>query len=165
MAQCRLNPRRSTPPARVWACRPAHWCEAMCCCCAPSLHARTQADALRARRISVRNQVTVIPLEPAAARDSADALAKALYQHLFEWLVMTMNQKLSSDLSRSRRYIGILDIFGFENFKANSFEQLCINYANEKLQQQFNHVKRWKGGGSFSSLHIHFFISFFVGFV
>jgi myosin X len=96
--------------------------------------------ALVVRTITVRGQTTRIPLSPHEARDGADALAKALYDRLFKWLVKTMNEKLSADLSRSNSYIGILDIFGFENFKVNSFEQLNINYANEKLQQQFNHA-------------------------
>jgi hypothetical protein len=96
--------------------------------------------ALVVRTITVRGQTTRIPLSPQEARDGADALAKALYDRLFKWLVKTMNDKLSQDLARSNSYIGILDIFGFENFKVNSFEQLNINYANEKLQQQFNHA-------------------------
>jgi hypothetical protein len=96
--------------------------------------------ALIVRTITVRGQTTHIPLSPQEARDGADALAKALYDRLFRWLVKTMNEKLSADLARSNSYIGILDIFGFENFKVNSFEQLNINYANEKLQQQFNHA-------------------------
>ncbi len=96
--------------------------------------------ALLVRTITVRGQTTRIPLLPQEARDAADAVAKSLYDRLFKWLVKTMNEKLSQNLVQSKSYIGILDIFGFENFKINSFEQILINYANEKLQQQFNHA-------------------------
>jgi myosin heavy subunit len=104
------------------------------------VNAEQLSAALLVRTITVRGQTTRIPLSPQEARDGADALAKALYDRLFKWLVKTMNEKLSANLARSQNYIGILDIFGFENFKVNSLEQTMINYANEKLQQQFNHA-------------------------
>ena len=77
--------------------------------------------------------------------DSRDALAKAVYVAIFEWIVGALNvfQAKSIDRSRGRttadeeRFIGLLDIFGFENFRHNSFEQLCINFTNEKLQATF----------------------------
>lgn len=68
-----------------------------------------------------------------------EALSKALYERLFLWVVRRINQSLDKNNRDSRSFIGILDIAGFEIFKMNSFEQLCINYTNEKLQQLFNH--------------------------
>ena len=78
-----------------------------------------------------------MPLTLEQARDSRDALGKSIYGRLFSWLVERCNEKLVDD-DATAAFIGILDIFGFESFKVNSFEQLCINYANERLQQQFN---------------------------
>mmetsp|Transcript_20749 Transcript_20749/g.29827 ORF Transcript_20749/g.29827 Transcript_20749/m.29827 type:complete len:1346 (+) Transcript_20749:114-4151(+) len=72
-----------------------------------------------------------------AARDS---FAKTLYDLLFKWIIFAVNQSLYSDCaSEVASFIGVLDIFGFEFFETNSFEQLCINYANEKLQDHFNY--------------------------
>ena len=71
-----------------------------------------------------------------------DALAKAIYAKLFDWIVVQINRSLKpSSKSKSHKFIGVLDIYGFETFEINSFEQFCINYANEKLQQQFNSVR------------------------
>lgn len=78
-----------------------------------------------------------MPLNREQADDSRDALAKAVYGKLFGWLVERCNGTLSDERAACS-FIGILDIFGFEHFAVNSFEQLCINYANERLQQQFN---------------------------
>ncbi|XP_073025671.1 myosin-2-like [Primulina eburnea] len=72
------------------------------------------------------------------AIDSRDALAKFIYAGLFDWLVEVINISLVSGKQHTGRSIGILDIYGFESFKKNSFEQFCINYANERLQQHFN---------------------------
>lgn len=77
-----------------------------------------------------------IPLSAQAAKDNTDALAKSLYSGLFDWLVTRINQNIDGS-SKCKKSIGVLDIFGFECFKKNSFEQLCINWTNEKLQQQF----------------------------
>jgi hypothetical protein len=72
----------------------------------------------------------------AAAVDCRDALCKALYDKLFEWLVAKCNALCDS--GETAGWIGLLDIFGFEDFKVNSFEQLCINLANETLQGHYN---------------------------
>ena len=66
------------------------------------------------------------------------ALCKAVFERLFNWLVTVVNRALSTDAQRNF-FIGILDIAGFEIFDFNTFEQLCINYTNERLQQFFNH--------------------------
>ena len=73
------------------------------------------------------------------AADVRDALAKALYSKMFQWIVSRLNSTLQPDMSDEYLNIGILDIFGFENFDENSFEQFCINLANEQLQCYFNH--------------------------
>ncbi|EXJ86481.1 hypothetical protein A1O3_03432 [Capronia epimyces CBS 606.96] len=69
-----------------------------------------------------------------------DSVAKFIYSSLFDWLVETINHGLATQdvLQRVDTFIGVLDIYGFEHFAKNSFEQFCINYANEKLQQEFN---------------------------
>jgi myosin heavy subunit len=71
---------------------------------------------------------------------AVDALSKAMYERLFKWLVMRINRSLDCHRRQALSFIGILDIAGFEIFPWNSFEQLCINYTNEKLQQLFNHT-------------------------
>jgi myosin heavy subunit len=72
------------------------------------------------------------------ATDMRDGIAKFIYANLFDWLVEQINIALEVGKSRTGRSISILDIYGFESFKNNSFEQFCINYANERLQQHFN---------------------------
>ncbi|KAG7269945.1 hypothetical protein CRUP_005562 [Coryphaenoides rupestris] len=69
-----------------------------------------------------------------------EALAKATYERLFRWLVHRINRALDRTKRQGASFIGILDIAGFEIFQLNSFEQLCINYTNERLQQLFNHT-------------------------
>lgn len=106
----------------------------------PQVEEETLLRALTSRAIETVGETIVKRLDAAAAIASRDALAKNLYARLFDWLVAAINRKISALGSgqRSKRSIGILDIYGFESFKENSFEQLCINLANERLQQQFN---------------------------
>ncbi|CAK4639010.1 unnamed protein product [Aphanomyces euteiches] len=92
--------------------------------------------ALCSRTMRARNDVYSVPLKKELAMDCVDALSKAIYSRVFDWLVGLINTSLSDD-NRMSYHIGVLDIFGFEHFKHNSFEQFCINYANEKLQQKF----------------------------
>ena len=90
---------------------------------------------VRVRGRTSTYEVALTERQAAVARDS---LAKSLYERVFGWLVGRTNEKLAARLPPSS-FIGILDIFGFEIFERNSFEQLCINFANEKLQALFNH--------------------------
>uniref|UniRef100_A0A672UDJ2 Unconventional myosin-Vb n=1 Tax=Strigops habroptila TaxID=2489341 RepID=A0A672UDJ2_STRHB len=69
--------------------------------------------------------------------NARNALAKHIYARLFSWIVQHINKALHTTI-KQHSFIGVLDIYGFETFEVNSFEQFCINYANEKLQQQFN---------------------------
>jgi myosin protein heavy chain len=69
-----------------------------------------------------------------------EAISKATYERLFKWIVTRINRSLDRTKRQGASFIGILDIAGFEIFEMNSFEQLCINYTNEKLQQLFNHT-------------------------
>ncbi|CAK9869416.1 unnamed protein product [Sphagnum jensenii] len=94
--------------------------------------------ALSTRKIRAGGDDILQRLTYEQAIDSRDALAKAIYASLFDWLVDRINKSLEVGKRRSGRTISILDIYGFESFKRNSFEQLCINYANERLQQHFN---------------------------
>jgi len=88
-------------------------------------------------RIKAGNEYVTTHLNPEKASYSREALSKALYHRLFLWIVQKINQQLAVENAAS--FIGVLGISGFEIFKVNSFEQLCINYTNEKLQQFFNH--------------------------
>ncbi|KAM7008903.1 myosin-9-like [Tautogolabrus adspersus] len=74
------------------------------------------------------------------AEFAVEALAKASYERMFRWLVMRINKALDKTKRQGASFVGILDIAGFEIFELNSFEQMCINYTNEKLQQLFNHT-------------------------
>jgi len=93
-------------------------------------------DGLCKPRIKAGNEYVKTHLTPEKAAHSRDALSKALYGRLFLWIVRRSNKVLAQEKCSS--FIGVLDISGFEIFKLNSFEQLCINYTNEKLQQFFN---------------------------
>merc|ERR1719410_1225693 len=89
------------------------------------------------KKVVARNDSYVTPLKPTEAQHSRDALAKCIYSNLFDWIVFQINKALKTS-KKVHKFIGVLDIYGFETFEINSFEQFCINYANEKLQQQFN---------------------------
>ncbi|RZF45163.1 hypothetical protein LSTR_LSTR007126 [Laodelphax striatellus] len=94
--------------------------------------------ALTERVIAVKGEVMQKTHTLMQAEYGRDALAKAIYDRMFTWIVSKINDIIDVRDSRSRRtVIGVLDIYGFEVFDANSFEQLCINYCNEKLQQLF----------------------------
>ncbi|KAJ7322235.1 hypothetical protein JRQ81_018522 [Phrynocephalus forsythii] len=106
-------------------------------------------EALTSHCVVTRGETIIRPNTMEKATDVRDATAKALYGRLFSWIVNRINTLLKPDkfLSGSDEglNIGILDIFGFENFKKNSFEQLCINIANEQIQFYFNqHVFAWE---------------------
>jgi myosin-1 len=85
---------------------------------------------------NITGSVYDVPLNVTQATAVRDALCKAIYENLFEWIVARVNVSLKNR-SASQYVLGVLDIYGFEIFEENSFEQLCINYVNEKLQQIF----------------------------
>lgn len=93
------------------------------------------------KQIITRGEKIVSSLSPAQATAVRDAVAKYIYSSLFDWLVAQMNKSLAltPDTEGLRKnMIGVLDIYGFEHFQTNSYEQFCINYANERLQHEFN---------------------------
>ncbi|XP_077082574.1 unconventional myosin-Va [Siphateles boraxobius] len=90
------------------------------------------------RRLAVGGEMLVKPMTGQQANEARDALAKHVYEQLFTWTVQRLNSSLRAHREQPKSFIGVLDIYGFETFDRNSFEQFCINYANEKLQQQFN---------------------------
>ncbi|XP_033097030.1 unconventional myosin-IXa-like [Anneissia japonica] len=109
----------------------------------------TLVSALTKRKSSARGDQFVVQYKMSEAIATRDALAKGLYSALFDWIVLQVNHALlarneKGDHQRLRKQqfngnsIGVLDIFGFEDFYRNSFEQFCINYANEHLQYYFN---------------------------
>ncbi|KAM0836949.1 hypothetical protein ACQ4PT_061982 [Festuca glaucescens] len=94
-------------------------------------------SSLCSRSIHTNEGIIIKALDCAAAVANRDTLAKTVYARLFDWLVENINKSIGQDVD-SKAQIGVLDIYGFESFKHNSFEQFCINFANEKLQQHFN---------------------------
>ncbi|XP_077248114.1 myosin-11-like [Tasmannia lanceolata] len=94
-------------------------------------------NALCKRVMITPEEVITRTLDPLGATVSRDGLAKTIYSRLFDWLVDKINVSIGQD-PNSKSLIGVLDIYGFESFKNNSFEQFCINFTNEKLQQHFN---------------------------
>ncbi|XP_068172673.1 myosin VIIAa isoform X4 [Antennarius striatus] len=98
-------------------------------------------NCLTSRTLITRGETVSTPLSMEQALDVRDAFVKGIYGRLFVWIVEKINAAIykpaSSQSKILRRSIGLLDIFGFENFTVNSFEQLCINFANENLQQFF----------------------------
>uniref|UniRef100_A0A3B4Y833 Myosin-16-like n=1 Tax=Seriola lalandi dorsalis TaxID=1841481 RepID=A0A3B4Y833_SERLL len=89
-------------------------------------------------RVKVGNEFVTKGQNQAQCVYSIGALAKAIYDRMFKWMVTRINKTLDTKMQR-QYFIGVLDIAGFEIFEFNSFEQLCINFTNEKLQQFFNH--------------------------
>ncbi|XP_073914122.1 myosin-14 isoform X2 [Castor canadensis] len=109
-------------------------------CCLLGVGVTDFSRALLTPRIKVGRDF----VQKAQSKEQADfaleALAKATYERLFRWLVLRLNRALDRSPRQGASFLGILDIAGFEIFQLNSFEQLCINYTNEKLQQLFNHT-------------------------
>ncbi|KAL5081949.1 hypothetical protein RYX36_010370 [Vicia faba] len=93
---------------------------------------------LSTRKVKVGNDIIVQKLTLSQASDARDTLAKSIYACLFDWLIEQINKSLAVGKIRTGRSISILDIYGFESFNRNSFEQFCINYVNKRLQQHFN---------------------------
>nr|CAI5863966.1 unnamed protein product [Callosobruchus analis] len=91
---------------------------------------------MQSSRGGMKGTVIMVPLKVYEANNARDALAKAIYSNLFDYIVNKINRSIP--FQASSYYIGVLDIAGFEFFTVNSFEQFCINYCNEKLQQFFN---------------------------
>ncbi|XP_044049843.1 unconventional myosin-Va isoform X6 [Siniperca chuatsi] len=89
------------------------------------------------RKLKTATETYIKPLPRMQATNARDALSKHIYAKLFNWIVEHVNKALITNV-KQHSFIGVLDIYGFETFEINSFEQFCINYANEKLQQQFN---------------------------
>jgi hypothetical protein len=108
------------------------------------VHSDELIRCLTTRGIVAASESYVRRLTPQQAADARDALARHMYGGLFAWLVSAINRGIGGAEANSSTqpmlgaFIGVLDIFGFESFQLNSLEQLCINYTNESLQQQFN---------------------------
>ncbi|XP_021359292.1 unconventional myosin-IXa-like isoform X6 [Mizuhopecten yessoensis] len=102
---------------------------------------KTLTEALTQKKTTAGGETMVINYKMVDALANRDTMAKCLYGALFDWIVLKVNQALLAKRHNSEHQgnsIGVLDIFGFEDFKKNSFEQFCINYANEHLQYYFN---------------------------
>uniref|UniRef100_A0A3Q3FHY3 Myosin IXB n=1 Tax=Labrus bergylta TaxID=56723 RepID=A0A3Q3FHY3_9LABR len=100
-------------------------------------------EALTKRKTVTVNDKLILPYSHSEAITARDSMAKSLYSALFDWIVLRINHALLNKKDMEEHVpclsIGVLDIFGFEDFETNSFEQFCINYANEQLQYYFNH--------------------------
>ncbi|KAK1172136.1 unconventional myosin-X-like [Acipenser oxyrinchus oxyrinchus] len=94
------------------------------------------AEVLTHKSMLLRGEEISTPLTVEQAVDSRDSMAMALYSQCFSWIIKKLNSRIKG--KEDFKSIGILDIFGFENFEVNRFEQFSINYANEKLQEYFN---------------------------
>ncbi|XP_065086171.1 unconventional myosin-Vb isoform X2 [Ochlerotatus camptorhynchus] len=119
-----------------------------CSVASDDLHVNIFSDILRLNRDELRkwlitrqiesfNDTVLIPQSKSQSEAARDALAKHIYAEMFQYIVNKINRNLAGG-KKQNCFIGVLDIYGFETFDINSFEQFCINYANEKLQQQFN---------------------------
>ena len=102
-------------------------------------------DALTTATVFVQNEMFIKNVSKESAKERCDALSKAIYNKLFEWLVSFINDSTRAESNidimqndGNIANIGLLDIFGFESFKTNRFEQLLINHANERLQSKFS---------------------------
>eukprot|EP01031_Cornospumella_fuschlensis_P031847 gene31847-38508_t len=102
-----------------------------------SCDAQMMEKFLTNRHIGTRS-IILVSYTQQQAQDARDAMVKRVYAELFQFLVDQINVQLSSSGLQRHKFIGVLDIFGFESFAVNSFEQLCINFCNEKLQFHFN---------------------------
>ncbi|XP_024117452.1 unconventional myosin-XIX [Oryzias melastigma] len=102
-----------------------------------SVPAQEFVTCLRVRTLKAGKQSLLKPCSQSECRVRRDCLAKTIYSQLFEWLVTFINNSICADKSTWSSFIGVLDVYGFECFHVNKLEQLCINYANEKLQQHF----------------------------
>uniref|UniRef100_A0A7M4EUS7 Unconventional myosin-Ia n=1 Tax=Crocodylus porosus TaxID=8502 RepID=A0A7M4EUS7_CROPO len=94
-------------------------------------------QALCSRTVEAKQEKVVTALSVAQGYFGRDALAKNIYSRLFDWLVTRINESIQVTAGERRKVMGVLDIYGFEIFQDNSFEQFIINYCNEKLQQIF----------------------------
>uniref|UniRef100_A0A3Q2WTD0 Myosin IHa n=1 Tax=Haplochromis burtoni TaxID=8153 RepID=A0A3Q2WTD0_HAPBU len=94
-------------------------------------------EGLTFRKIEAKKDQVLSPFTTDHAIYARDALAKAIYGQTFTWLVNRINESMENEDPSRKTVIGLLDIYGFEVFYVNSFEQFCINYCNEKLQQLF----------------------------
>ncbi|KAG4302223.1 hypothetical protein PCK1_001495 [Pneumocystis canis] len=103
---------------------------------AESIDKALTTHVLETQRGGRRGSIYDVPLNPLQANSTKDTLAKSIYNNLFDWILKKINLSMKARENVSYT-IGILDIYGFEIFENNSFEQICINYVNEKLQQIF----------------------------
>lgn len=90
------------------------------------------------KTIYTNNEQYTIQLTPQQIKETKNTFIHLIYKKMFRWIVDKVNKSFGNNFHDNNKFIGILDIFGFEVFKKNGFEQLCINYANEALQNQFN---------------------------
>lgn len=102
--------------------------------------------AFTQRTIKTAQDLLLVPYTPDQAKEASEALAKALYSGIFASIVRQINILTSAPpaITGKHKVISLVDIFGFENFGVNRFEQLCVNYANERLQQKYalDHLRR-----------------------
>ncbi|KRY30291.1 Unconventional myosin-Va [Trichinella spiralis] len=108
------------------------------CCELLGLNEEDLAEKFTYQRLAIRREVVHRQLNSADADALKDGICKYIYESLFRWIIKKINDRLSEKSPLSEmNFIGVLDIYGFEIFPTNSFEQLCINFANQLLQQQF----------------------------
>uniref|UniRef100_A0A4W5N7P5 Myosin XIX n=1 Tax=Hucho hucho TaxID=62062 RepID=A0A4W5N7P5_9TELE len=129
--QCDLTVFYMSPP--VYPIDFMQRCASLLCVPVEELQTCLRVQTLRAGKQSALFK----PCSLADCSVRRDCLAKVIYAQLFEWLVTFINDSICADNSTWCNFIGLLDVYGFECFQFNNLEQLCINYANEKLQQHF----------------------------